>query len=118
MSVQTANKEACWRFIREFLVSGSSCTTEIPLRRDGARRQMEKELENLKQNPSLYDSRTQAMEYLISVIEDADVLYRYDADLWSIIQSEANKLYAGQNTLDEAVRAIQSRAGIYMSEQS
>lgn len=118
MSVQTANKEACWRFIREFLMSGSSCTTEIPLRRDGARRQMEKELENLKQNPSLYDSRTQAMEYLISVIEDADVLYRYDADLWSIIQSEANKFYAGQNTLDEAVRAIQSRAGIYMSEQS
>lgn len=118
MSIQSPNKEECWQFIREFLLRESPYVTEIPLRRDGVRQRMIKEMEDMKEYSAQHPSREEAMEHLISVIENTDILYQNDTDLWSIIQSEANKFYAGQNTVDKTVQVIQSRASLYLSEQS
>ncbi len=118
MAIQSPNKEKCWQFIRELLLSGSSYITEIPLRRDGVKQQMINELDAMKEYIAEHPGREKAMEHLIAVIEDTEVLYQHDAELWNIIQTEANKFYSGQNTLDKTVQAIQSRASLYLSEQS
>ena len=118
MSVQSAHKDLCWEFLREFLLKDSAyAKAGIPLRRDGARQQLNNELEAMKKYPVDHPGREQAMEELLDVIENTTVLYQTDAQLWSIIEDETAKFYAGQNTAEETARAIQSRASIYLAEQ-
>ena len=118
MSAQSSHKEQCWQFLREFLLQDSSYIfSGIPLRRDGARQQLLDELERSKGDPIEHPGREQAMEDLIIVMENAGSLYQKDTQLWNIIQTETNKLYAGQTTAEETAKAIQSRASIYLAEQ-
>ena len=118
MSAQSSYKEQCWQFLREFLLQDCPYIfSGIPLRRDGARQQLLDEVERSKRAPIEHPGREQAMEDLIIVMENAGSLYQKDTQLWSIIQEEANKLYAGRTTAEETARAIQSRASIYLAEQ-
>ena len=118
MSAQSSHKEQCWQFLREFLLQDCPYIfSGIPLRRDGARQQLLDEVERSKRDPIEHPGREQAMEDLIIVMENAGSLYQKDTQLWSIIQEEANKLYAGRTTAEETAKAIQSRASIYLAEQ-
>lgn len=118
MSAQSSYKEQCWQFLRGFLLQDSSYTfSGIPLRRDGARQQLLAEVERSKGDPIEHPGREQAMEDLITAMENAGSLYQKDTQLWSIIQEEVNKLYAGRTTAEETAKAIQSRASIYLAEQ-
>ncbi len=118
MSFQSAHKEQCWQFLREFLLRDNAYTYYLPLRRDVARQQMQNEVEALKENDDEYASRERAMEALLSELENTDSLYGIDTQLWSVIQDEVNKFYAGRCTAEETAKAIQSRAKIYIAEQS
>ena len=118
MSAQSAHKEQCWQFMREFLLKDSPYNSGIPLRRDGVKQQMANELEAMKEYPEAHPGRAEAMADFLAVLENANTLYQNDAPLWSIISEEVNKFYAGQSTAEEVARAIQSRAGIYLAEQS
>ena len=118
MSAQSFYKEQCWQFLREFLLQDCPYTfSGIPLRRDGARQELLDEVESWKNDPIEHPGREQAMEDLITAMENAGSLYQKDTQLWSIIQEEANKLYAGRTTAEETAKAIQSRASIYLAEQ-
>ncbi len=118
MSAQSVHKEQCWQFLREFLLQNNACTNYLPLRRNAARQQLRNEVELLKESGSDYADREQAMEALLSELEKTDSLYGIDTQLWCVIQDEVNKFYAGRCTAEETAKAIQSRATIYMAEQS
>lgn len=118
MSTQSVYKEQCWEFLREFLLKDSPyAKAGIPLRRDGARQQLNNELEVMKEYPVEYPGKEQAMEDMISLIEGTTVLYQTDTQLWNIIEDEVNRFYDGQCTAAETAQKIQSRASIYISEQ-
>jgi len=118
MSAQSSRKEQCWQFLREFLLHDSPYTFGgIPLRRDGARQQLLDELERSKDDPIEHPGREQAMEEMITIMENANALYQKDIQLWNMIKEEVNKFYAGRRTAEETAKAIQSRASIYLSEQ-
>lgn len=67
MSTESLNKDKCWSFIREFLLEGSRYVFGIPLRRDGAEAQMQKELEVMKSYPVQHEGRQQAMQEFLTV---------------------------------------------------
>lgn len=117
MSSQSAHKEQCWQFMREFLLKDCSYVSGIPLRRDGAEKQMLDELEAMKEYPVEYPGRAEAMKDFLAVLENVSTLYQSDAPLWRIISDEVNKFYDGLATAAETAVAIQSRASIYLSEQ-
>ena len=54
---------------------------------------------------------------LLTPFTGASVLYRHDDAVWEIVQTEANRYFAGQISAEECAKAIQSRASIYLSEQ-
>lgn len=60
----------------------------------------------------------QAMEDFLEVLENISAMYRYDSQLWSIVSDEAGMYFAGEKTALDTAAAIQSRAEIYMAEQS
>lgn len=118
MSAQSENKEQCWEFLREFLLKDCPYVKAgIPLRRDGARQQLNDELAAMKEYPVEYPGREQAMEDMLDVVENTTVLYQSDTQLWSIIEDEVSKFFVGRTTAEETAKAIQSRASIYLSEQ-
>jgi len=54
---------------------------------------------------------------IINLIDSAVGSFGLDESLWNIISEGANDFFNGKNTVEEAVRIIQSRASIYVSEQ-
>ena len=54
---------------------------------------------------------------LIDYFSTVDTIARYDESLTDIINEEANAYFKGTKSVDEAASLIQSRAGIYLSEQ-
>lgn len=67
----------------------------------------------IKNEPLTEDEAHELIEYLTSV----DNLYRYDANIDSIINEEVSSFFGGAKSADETAKAIQSRASIYLSEQ-
>lgn len=119
MSAFSAHKEECWQFLRTFLKKDSPYVTSLSLRRDRIEQEMQKELEEARErDPQTYDLKKSGMEALISQLESANRLYRRDGQIWSIVSEEAGKFFAGNSTAEEAARAVQSRAGIYLAEQA
>ena len=53
-----------------------------------------------------------------SIIDNAQSTAGFDRQLYSIILEEAEGYFAGQRTIEDVVRNIQSRAAIYVSENS
>lgn len=118
ISSQTQYKPQCWQFIREFLLPGNPYCRTIPLRRDDAELQLVSYLDRLEGSPEEKEIRENAMRDFMNCINDLDALYQSDEQLWWIINDELSRYYAGQHTAEEAARAIQSRASLYLSEQS
>lgn len=117
ISTQSAHKERCWEFIREFLVEDTAYKGYIPLRRDRAEQQMLDELEHMKEYPVEHPGRAELMQEFLGVLENINAVYQSDAAILRIIKEETNKLYDGRYTVEETANAIQSRASIYVAEQ-
>lgn len=117
ISTQSAHKERCWEFIREFLVEDTAYKGYIPLRRDRAEQQMLDELEHMKEYTVEHPGRAELMQEFLGVLENINAVYQSDAAILRIIKEETNKLYDGRYTVEETANAIQSRASIYVAEQ-
>lgn len=117
ISTQSAHKERCWEFIREFLVEDTAYKGYIPLRRDRAEQQMLDELERMKEYTVEHPGRAELMQEFLGVLENINAVYQSDAAILRIIKEETNKLYDGRYTVEETANAIQSRASIYVAEQ-
>lgn len=117
ISAQSAHKEQCWQFIREFLLKDAANNGYIPLRRDRAEQQMLDELEHMKEYTVEHPGRAELMQEFLGVLENINAVYQSDAAILRIIKEETNKLYDGRYTVEETANAIQSRASIYVAEQ-
>ena len=112
MSAHSENKEMCWQFVREFFMKYSM--NGFPMRCD----EIEEDYERECRHEYVDEAQKQSMRDFIAHAESASVCYRPDDALWSIIKAELNKFYAGQNTAEQTAKAIQSKASIYIAEQS
>ena len=57
-------------------------------------------------------------EQLMALINSIDQVISQDTALWNIVWEGASGFFHSQRTLQDAIRIIQSRAAIYMSEQA
>lgn len=58
------------------------------------------------------------MNEIAAIIENASLTARHDPQIWQIVWPEASAYFAEQRSLEDTVDLIQSRASIYMAEQS
>ena len=61
-------------------------------------------------------SQEQADEVL-NVIETCTKVASYDTSIYDIVNEQAQAFFAGQKSVDEVARLIQSKANIYVNEQ-
>lgn len=119
ISSGSEHKDKCWEFVRE-MFTDEEYNLSFSMLRETMRLEAENEIEQaVKGNYIQYHPYAeQAMEDFLEVLENISAMYRYDSQLWSIVSDEAGMYFAGEKTALDTAAAIQSRAEIYMAEQS
>ena len=73
----------------------------------------------MKQAPDGGVKITQAeADRFLKLLDSVDNVALYDESALKIIEDESTAFFAGQQTVEETVKNIQSRVSIYVSEQS
>ncbi len=113
------NKEACWQFLRQFLLPGAD-PNGLSLNREALFEARDRALLRNQEegNAQFHPNAEAACTRFLEAWDRVDAVYRFDAQLWDIVRSEAERTFAGQISPAEAAANIQSRASIYLSEQS
>ncbi len=120
ISSYSENKEECWQFLRQFLLPENSKSFFMSPRRDVMKARVEEAWKQVVDggNGGLYPYGLESMNSLLDAIDNARVSARHDAQIWQIVLSESGAYFSSQKTVDETMQIIQSRAQIYISEQS
>ncbi len=126
ISATCGNKEAAWEFVRTVMTNPVSSLTDIPLKRD----QYE-----MKRNaamtvkapldadpvtheeitaPPLTEERVREFEEFFNSI---DKICIWDISLMNLIHEICDPYFAGAKDLDETIRLLQNRVGLYLNEQ-
>lgn len=56
-------------------------------------------------------------DQIMQLYNDTNTIYWEDNDLWEIISEQAQAYFAGDKSLAETVKLIQSRAELYVNER-
>lgn len=120
ISSYSENKEECWQFLRQFLLPENSKSFFMSPRRDVMKARVEEAWKQVVDggNGGLYPYGLESMNSLLDAIDNVRVSARHDAQIWQIVLSESGAYFSSQKTVDETMQIIQSRAQIYISEQS
>ena len=126
ISATCGNKEAAWEFVRTVMTNPASSLTDIPLKSD----QYE-----MKRNaamtvkapldadpvtheeitaPPLTEERAGAFDDFFNSIDKIEI---WDGSLMSLVWEICDPYFAGAKDLDETIRLLQNRVGLYLSEQ-
>ena len=126
ISATCGNKEAAWEFVRTVMTNPSGESFDTPLKRD----QYE-----MKRNaamtvkapldfdpvtheeitaPPLTEERAGEFDDFFNSIDKIDI---WDGSLISLIQEICDPYFAGAKDLDETIRLLQNRVGLYLNEQ-
>ena len=126
ISATCGNKEAAWEFVRTVMTNPVSSLTDMPLKRD----QYE-----MKRNaamtvkapldadpvtheeitaPPLTEERVREFEEFFNSI---DKICIWDISLMNLIHEICDPYFAGAKDLDETIRLLQNRVGLYLNEQ-
>ena len=126
ISATCGNKEAAWEFIRTVMTNPSGELFDTPLKRD----QYE-----MKRNaamtvkapldfdpvtheeitaPPLTEERAGEFDDFFNSIDKIDI---WDGSLMSLVWEICDPYFAGAKDLDETIRLLQNRVGLYLSEQ-
>ena len=121
ITAASPNKDAAWRFLRQLLLPGTQqggfygeIGFGIPVVKDS----FEKVLDNSigdREDPFAF--RQEDADKLRELVYATDKMAREDPMLQEIIQGEAAAYFAGQQSLEDTARLIQSRASLYLAEQ-
>ena len=116
----SANKEECWAFLRQFVTREYNTQFFLSPRRDGMQGQIDRAWKEVVEdgNDRIHPYGLEAMNEIAAIIENASLAARHDPQIWQIVWPEASAYFAGQRSLEDTVDLIQSRASIYMAEQS
>ena len=116
----SANKEECWAFLRQFVTREYNTQFFLSPRRYGMQGQIDRAWKEVVEdgNDRIHPYGLEAMNEIAAIIENASLAARHDPQIWQIVWPEASAYFAGQRSLEDTVDLIQSRASIYMAEQS
>lgn len=117
LSAYSEHKDECWRFMRQFLLPAAH-GYGFSMNKERMRAEIAREMEQIADVIEYHPYTEAAMERFLNEMDGVKTAYRRDAQLWSIVRSEAERFLAGQLNAWETAKNIQSRAGIYMAEQS
>ena len=117
MAADSKHEDECWGFLRGFYLNPRTYTMSVL--QGSLEQSIQRELHQLEEEGSAaYWLHAEAdMRLFADAFTGASVLYRHDDAVWEIVQTEANRYFAGQISAEECAKAIQSRASIYLSEQ-
>ncbi len=116
------HKEAAWDFLRLALLPenqeyGLDLSFGIPVTKAAFEVQLEKNIYEDVMFPEYSFTREDA-DKLRELVYSTEKMARQDDTLTEIISSEASAYFAGDKSLEDTVRNIQSRASIYVAEQA
>lgn len=117
ISAYSANKELCWQFLRQFLTEEYRMKFFVSPRLDGLREQISSTWEGFSDIHQYHPYGLEAMNKLADIIIDADTVVRHDAQIWQIVHAAAGAYFAGDQSVEDTMKQIQSRVGIYLAEQ-
>lgn len=147
MSEASTHKDQVWSFFRQFFTEENQANTwSIPVNRNVFNKLLKKEMtpeyqkdasgnyvldengEKIEVSKGSMGSSTgevyqfyalsqKQADKLVELIETTDKLSTMDEKLYNIVEKHARAYYAGDKTLDETVKFIQSEANIYINEQ-
>ena len=118
ISAWSENKEQCWEFLRQFLTKEYNGQFYLSPRIDGMQAQYDRAWQNVEDVADAHPYGQAAMQQILDILDSVDTAARHDAQIWQIVCSEVGAYFAGQRSLEDTVDLIQSRASIYMAEQS
>lgn len=116
------HKEAAWDFLRLALLPenqeyGLDLSFGIPVTKAAFEVQLEKNIYEDVMFPEYSFTREDA-DKLRELVYSTEKMARKDDTLTEIISTEAAACFAGDKSLEDTVRNIQSRASIYVAEQA
>ena len=147
MSRSCADKDAAWEFFRSMLTeSGQTNQYNIPSNRNVFNKQLEDFMtpryrkdadgnilldengEKIEESRGgwiddsgvehhIYAMTQEQADEVLSIIETCTKVASYDTSIYDIVNEQAQAFFAGQKSVDEAARLIQSKANIYVNEQ-
>ncbi len=107
------NADGCWAFLKYLLISGES--QNLPVYAPA----LDEQLLSAKSDDSiptqLTDADIQRFRTLVSAIDN---IVLYDESLFAIVEGEYNAYMNSDRTAEETAARIQSKASIYLAEQS
>lgn len=114
---KTKDVNGCWSFIKYLLTSvDKSASGALPVYMPYLKSKLEAAM---KQAPDGGVKITQAeADRFLKLLDSVDNVALYDESALKIIEDESTAFFAGQQTVEETVKNIQSRVSIYVSEQS
>ena len=127
-------KDECWEFIKTLLAYDVQLNSlnGFPVNCDALDERLDNAAQYEEAGSSIgyYDSEgdtwrvtytdatSEEITTVRGLIESIDRVYRDNSDIMTIIEEVAPSYFSGDRTLEDAVEIIQSRAQIYVSEQS
>lgn len=126
ISASCENKEAAWEFVRTVMTGPAGSLTDTPLKR---------EQYEIKRNtsmtvkapvdfdpvtyeeitaPPLTEERAREFDDFFNSIDKIEI---WDGPLMNLIYEICDPYFAGARDLDETIRLLQNRVGLYLSEQ-
>ena len=147
ISKNCGNKEAAWEFLRSMLTEDAQKEiSSIPANRNVFNQKLEEIMtpsyrkdangnyildENGEKIPqsrgswyddngeehSIFAMTQEQADGVLSVIETCTKVANYDTSIYDIVNEQAQAFFAGQKSVDEVCRLIQSKANIYVNEQ-
>jgi len=130
ISASCADVNAAWEFVRIFLMEDYQRNIDINNSFPVNNVVYEERMQSIMQRVGWHwmtsdgdvieiDPLTQAeADQIRNLIDNTTRVYSYDDALWDIVRESASDFFNGLITAQDAARVIQSRASIYISEQS
>lgn len=135
MSAASEHKEEIWEFIKFCLNAenqmpdASGSMYGFPVRLDALEALMERDQMPREENHiHSMGNGYETIEIMSATAEEAETLTAYikaitvsaytDRTIWNIVSEEAGKYFSGDCTAEEAANIMQSRAALYLAEQS
>ncbi len=146
MSRNCSNKEAAWEFFRGMLTERSQKEVYvIPSNRHAFEKQLKEYMTPIYQKDDngnyvldengekiqesrggwtddtgdhyVYTLTQEQADEILEVIDTCTKVANYDTSIYDIVYAEAQAYFAGQKSLDDVVRMIQSKVNLFVNEQ-
>lgn len=114
----SAHKQECWDFLKS-LYTGSNVSSSVYKERQQESKEfrLTEYSEGMAARGMTEAQYTEYIEKTYALLSSARYAYRYDPQIWQIVHAGAEAYFAGQRSVEDTARLIQSRVSIYLAEQ-